>query len=541
MPALRVQVDGLRIEMTLLADESDETEGPQPPAVEQTFVLDGLTGRGQYQPGGISDLHLTSATTAGDLFGSIELEASAAGLFDADGALTPIGAAVDADLSVDAVPVLFAHDQGRIETLLLTASTDDLAERIDLSIDGEATLAGSESSELSGALTIVNPMRAAGGLNIGLDNVTGTITGRHVPSALFQPALVDTPVRLSRDLGSSFDVTAEFSTGAENETTISLAGAHATLDLAAVVASDGSIDGRRLEAKATVQRELFLELAGMAAEAPILLEVVVNSFHIPRRTPDGKIPLHGLAMRGGLSVDGPHAITLPVEPPMAVQVANIRIAVDTATLQEGIRIEGSADVDEGSVIFDEMVTNLFDEAGALALAAATPVGRVEASGLDGRRLVPLLGSSGAKPIVQGLLAGMVNASLQTARSQDDLQGDFSFQTDLVDATGSVVRRSGALHVAAGEATITVTPAVVAALQEESEEPIRLAGPAKAMITLEPFDLPGASYDEYALPDQPVEMKVALEDVQIEHPALEEPVLVRTMSAEVAARLGASPG
>lgn len=546
IPALSVQVDGLRIELTLRPDEpdepgeSDEAAQASRSAAVQTFVFNNLTGRAQYKPGGISDLHLTSATTAGDLVGSIDVEASAAGLFDANGVLTPSGATVSAGLSVDAVPILFTPDQGRIETLLLTASTDDLAERIDVSIGGEATLAGSESSELNGALTIVNPMRAGGGLNIGLDNTTGTITGRHVPSALFQPALADTHVRLSRDLGSSFDVTAEFSAGAEKETSISLAGAHATLDLAAVVASDGSIDGRRLEAKATVQRELLLELTGMAVEAPIPLEVVVNSFHLPRRTADGKIPLHGLAMQGGLSAAGPHAITLPVEPPMAVEVANIRIAVDTATLQEGIRIEGSADVDEGSVIFDEMVTSLFDEAGDLALAAATPVGRVEASALDGGRLAPLLGPSGAKPIVQGLLAGMVNASLQTARSQDDLQGDFSFHTDLVDATGSVVRRSGALHVAAGEATITVTPAVVAALQEESEEPIRLGGPAKAMITLEPFDLPGASYDEYALPDRPVEVKVALEDVQIEHPALEEPVLVRDVSAAIVARLGASP-
>ncbi|MDY7107498.1 MAG: hypothetical protein SYC29_02570 [Planctomycetota bacterium] len=547
-PAMDLRIDGVRVELTLDREEKEEDGQAgavgeargvdEPPPAVRTLVLESLTGSARYRPGGTSVLQLTSPTTADDLSGSLELEATATGLFDADGALTPSAAAVDAEFAVHSVPILFARDRGTIDALALSVSTDDLADRLEIAIDGEAALADGEPSMLTGSLTLSKPVRADGGVNAGLDNLAGTLTGRRVPSALLQPTLAKTPVTLESDLGKTFDVTAEFSRGAEKETTISLTGPQATIELAAAVAPDGAVDGRRLEAQAVVRRELVAELAGIDVGAPMTVNVVLDSFHLPARR-GGKIPLSELAFDGRLTMTESHAITLPVDPPAMIAISNIMIAARTTGLAKRIDIDGSVNLDEGTITLEQQVGGLVDAAGELALEAARPIGRIELTGLDGARLTPLLGKAGADPAVAMILAGDVSASLETSSEDEGLLGDLRFRTDTLDARGSAVQRGGTLRIASGEAIVTLTPALVAAVQEDSEEPIRLEAPAKAVITVRPFDLAGDFDSNYTLPETPIEATIALDDAQLAHGALEEPVRVRRLKADVAARLGAA--
>jgi len=531
IPPLSVEIDAVRLELALRDDSGKVTE---------TVTLDGLAGGMRYVPGGSSDVQLAGTTRAGDLEGSIEVKASATGLFDAAGTLTPGGAAVRATVALRSVPVPFARHVNQLKALDVTATTSDLKERLEFTIDCQTKLAGDESSTLKGRITIVQPMRDDGRLNVGLDNITGTVTGRRVPSALFQPILAGSPLRLSRDLGSSFDVTADFSTGAEKDVTISLTAEHASVDLAAVVASDRSIDGRNGRATFTVQGELLTELTGLTVEQPIPVSAVLRSFHIPARPDDGPFPLDALAVEGDISVSESHKVIIRADPETTIIVGGVEVAVDCGALRDGVLISGSFDVDDGHITFEENITNLMDEAGRLALAGAAPVGRVEAKDLDGKRLAALLGPSAASPAVQAMLAGMIGASLQTSRDGADLRGDVNVTTPVIQASASVIRRSDALHLASGAATIEITPALAAAVQNGVEEPVRLAAPATATITLEPFSLPGGSYDEYAAPDQPVVMKVALTDAQIEHSSLAEAVLLRELTAKITSQFGVAP-
>jgi hypothetical protein len=424
----------------------------------------------------------------------------------------------------------------------VTASADDLAEYIRFSLEGQVALGDEEPGTLDGIVTVDQPVRIDDGIKLDLDKMGGFLRGRYIPSAAFQPLAGDLPVIMTHDLGPTLDFSVDRSISSESERKLMmmLSGEHVSFDLDAVVEPDGSITGKELHASARVQRRLFRDLTGLAAQEPIEVVIALSSFHVPPRTAEGMYPLSAVALQGDILIPDLHEIVIRQEPPAIVVAGEMEAFVHTKGLRDGVQINATLDVNEGKVAVDEVITDLFDDEGRLALAAATPVGRVEAAGLDGDQLATLLGPSGARSIVQGMLAGVVSATLQTARTGDALQGDFSFHTDGVDATGSIIRRSDALHVAAGEATITVTPALLAGLQEENEEPIRLAGSAKATITLEPFDLSGASYDEYDLPDEPIEVKVALASAQLEHPALEEAVVVRDLSAGIAVQLGASP-
>ena len=83
-------------------------------------------------------------------------------------------------------------------------------------------LAGNEPSLLDGAVSVLAPLAADGSINLGVDSLTGDVTGQRVPSALMQPFLAGTPVLLSRDLGDLVDVSAKFSPGEQKDIELSL-------------------------------------------------------------------------------------------------------------------------------------------------------------------------------------------------------------------------------------------------------------------------------------------------------------------------------
>ena len=143
----------------------------------------------------------------------MQVEGRFAGLFDRRGTMTPRGASGTFDVRLQNVPVPFSDPPAAVRSLEAMARTDDLAERLEMSIELDAVIGDAETGRLEGQIIAKEPVGPDGSMAVGLAGLTGKITGRSVPSALLQPLLQKTPLVAARDLGPTIDLNADFSGG----------------------------------------------------------------------------------------------------------------------------------------------------------------------------------------------------------------------------------------------------------------------------------------------------------------------------------------
>jgi len=326
LPALDVTLAGLSVTLAL----PDATGA-------RTLALDDVRGRLEYVPGGACGLELTTATTADGVTGSIDVRATADGLFDERGALQPGGTTIKADVTILSVPVPIGDAVQLLEKFAISATTDDLSESLavgmQLSVDG----ADAPGDTLRVALTLDAPVTDDGRIAVGLDTISGEVTGSQVPTSLLQPFLADTPIVLARDVGPTCDVNAKFGGGETKDVTITLSSEGFTLDLAARVGGDGAVEGSRLVARATIDPDL----AGGAIETPAPVNLTMRSWSIPPRSADGALPIEGIAFDAQVTV-GTLRLPLGEGEPLVVGATSIDLRSDA--LGDGVAVSGQATV-----------------------------------------------------------------------------------------------------------------------------------------------------------------------------------------------------
>ncbi len=547
LPRVRLDIDALKVSLALEATPGDGAASGSP----ATIVLDGLAGHVDFTPGGAISVDLASpATTAGGK-GRVAVKIAANGLVDSAGALRPRGATLDAAMNLEALPVPFDDGGRTISRLELTLASANLAD--DLAIHLVADTAGDGAdSTLRGDITLDAPLRDDGSPNVALTSIRGTLSGERVPTALLQPLLAGSAFVLARDLGPTVDVDATFtpvSAGAKAGSDVEInvtASPHASLEVAANVGADGAVSGTKLDARLLLRPALVAGLLdaadGPALGQPVPLHLHADSFHLPAPGASGRT-LAGLAFDGTLETGAPIEVVLPAEAGEPLVVRDATLALTTAALGEGLRVAGGAGVAGGRLEIDQRVSKLLDAEGGFDFAAATPDGTIALRGLDGAVVASLLGifgTGGERTAVDVLIAdelasGPVDLVVTTKAAGGNLAGEAVLATRNVKATVGAERANDRITVTP-QVEMTLLPVHVATLLAGNENPVALAGPVRAGLRVEPFELPAGIFDaEGSLPDVPIRTRLAIDAFRLEREDAAT-ILVSGFAADLGASL-----
>jgi hypothetical protein len=517
IPAIDLRVEGLAISL------EDRLTG-------RTIALDRLEGAFGYEPGGDASLKLASPLSGAEEAGLVSVSGRLERLFDGQGRVTPGGAAASLDLELIRLPVPLSPRPMTITMVKATARSSDLTDRLTLSMRAEALLDGSPGGTLAADLSVLHPIAADGSLDASLDGLTGTISAAAMPTGILQPFLTSTPISIARDVGPTIDLDARFSAGGGNTMEIRAASDAIRLEMAGRVDPAGrTLRGQRLLVDAAIAPALLAE-AGIEADEPARLRLESDRFALPPEPAEA-------TFRGRL------ALAAPLKAALAGRTAQIAIEsfaleLDSEALAHGATVRGSATV-EGSPAFLELaVSGLLDEHGAPRPQLIEPLGMLSVRKVEPTTLARLV--PGRAALIEAAGTGPVDLTLQTARSRDG-----------VDLTGSAVSpglearlfahwRPGdeTVQVERSRAELTLTPQLVATLQEGSAAPIVLAAPARVTAALQPVSVPWRALGG-AEPMPRVALRVTAEELPVASaPGLAAAVAASSLVAEITADGGA---
>ena len=534
VPAVTVSIDGLTVE---LRDNVSR----------QTIGFRDLAGELSYRPGDRVAVDVRGKTTSnpfdgsrGETQGSVVVTGEIRQLFDRDGVLTLERASGRINLELRNVAVPLADRDTSLQSLTVTAASDDLTKELVVSIEADAVINGSEAGRLEGTLTALRPVSPDGTWDVSLDRITGSLHGRSVPTALLQPLLSNTPFLATRDLGPTIDLDAEFPGGVEEPVTLTAEADAFQLTFSGRVNPDlRSIDGDRLRLSVEVAPELFTAATGMFIEEPMTAQIDLSAFTIP---PIGDDPLRQLrhaSATGTVTVSSPIAFSIERGGPPLVLVENVVVQLHTAALGESVGVQGTATIEGADASFDFTVSHLFGADGSFTLDEVEPVGTASVRGIDAATLAQLLPDQ-AK-IIEVALDGPVDVMMVTMVRGAELGVMLHAATAALNIEVAANRRAESWHIAKGRGTITVTPPLAAILQDGSEAPIVLARTAVVTFELDPFDLPRRPSERGMLGDEPIRARMTASAMVLDQvPGFAEPVGLRDLSARITAWLGEQP-
>lgn len=433
------------------------------------------------------------------------------------------------------LPIRSADLRGQLQQLRATAVSNDLTKTIVIAIDSQAQLEGQPPSVLAASLS-VDELLAPDGTPSSFDHIiertTGTVQGTTVPTVLVQPMLANTPINAARDLGPVVDINASFSSGTSRDVSIVVAGL-ARLEMQATVDTQArAIEGKRLLiAMPELHPDVVRGFAGVNIDRPAELMVRLNSFALPL---DNPLPLQEVAVTGTIGLRGPFNIA-PGDhaPPLTVQQAQLHL--QSAALAQGVKVEGSATVDEASVTLTQNLTNLFDAAGNLDPLNALPIGTIALNNVRSATLIKFLPQQ--QDVIQQIIGPAVSVTIDTAAQQSYLTATVQATAAGLSASSTVTRRPDALQVGSAHAALRITPQLAASLQKGAGDPIIPTDATTVSLSLQSFEMPATGRFAYALPSTPISVSVESQPLVIKNPpALTEPLGISGLFSDIALTL-----
>jgi len=222
-----------------------------------------------------------------------------------------------------------------------------------------------------------------------------------------------------------------------------------------------------------------------------------------------------------------------------LQFAAAQIAFATASLGDGVDLDGSVSAEGANVTIDQRLTNLFDETGSLALAGAIPVGTVTVTDITGRHVA--LFAPDLEETVDAMLGGPLSVTATTMSPQPtDLRADITLASKSLNGTMGVTRSDQSIGLTKSTITLDVPADVFASLRPadpDAEAPLAIA--AKAMkIDIKPATLMTRVDDAWQMSSEPVTAKVTAESASVSNIAgLQKPLTLRTLVADLSAQMG----
>ena len=505
-------------------------------ARKETITLDDVTGNITLDPGDQVIITLDGTSFARGETGSFHIEATTDGAIDETGAFTPAGAVAALSVTLQRVPLVFSKEEAIVHALEIEANSSDLTQRIDLTLNGKAQMQGANPSSLSGVISIDTPFNSAGAATISLASITGSITGTRVPSALLQPLIAaGSPIRLERDLGPVVDVNADFSAGESKQVEIRASADAVQLELVGAVNTvDKSFTGDKLTLTARIDPQLAQDLANIGLDQPAQARAEFSRIVIPALGEAG-LDIGAIALSGTVAIDQAVAVTLPGEEPRTLQVHSATVNVESEALRDLVRASGTAAVDELTMEFDESIAQLVDDSGKIAFDKLVPEGTVRVAGITDNTVHAFL--PGIADLVSANKVTPVTAEVRTRPSEAGWSAELSLSGNKLGALATAQRAGDTITVQIDNVDMRVSPALVAHLQQDSESPAVLMGPAQLQLVSEPIKLPAAGLADVDFAAIPLHLRGRLEDATFDNvPSFKEPVLVTGFEANIGARL-----
>jgi hypothetical protein len=478
LPAAKVRVTKLRVE---LSDAQSEA----------VAVLDGLSGTIDFAPDGTTALHLAGTTGGGSEPGAIDLNLDTSGIFDEQGRLSLDRASVDLEVTLSHVPVLTAERPTELMDFHLTAASDALADHLAIDLEAAAEIEGTEAGRLEADLALEDPVSPDGAVTLDLGRITGRVTGNGVPSALLQGPFAGTPIVLTRDVGPTFDVAADFSADQDGAVSVTVDAEAVNVEFAGVVDPQRrSIAGRVFNVVAKLSPELVTAVTGLHPDRRAGVQIDFDRLAIP---PHGGAPgaqLAGTAVTGALTLDAPVAIARHAGADPLLTLDRLTARINAPALGEEVQVGGTASADGIEAAFDAVLAGLLAEDGSLDWAGAASRGAVALRGVQAATLARLLPTHAA--LFDSALEQPVDVDVVASIEAGEPRFEINAHNEQHRLEGTIIQRDEVLHVAEGRAGLTVTPQTLRAAQVGAVQPFTIAETVRVTIESEPFDLPVAA-------------------------------------------------
>ncbi len=465
-------------------------------------------------------------------------------------------ASLDGMIELTNVPLEVDGRSIAVSRAAVTINGAPLTEKITLDIMTDARIDGAAPSTLTGSFTIDKPLRPVTMapadffaaltdadakepvVTAGITSISGTLKGDDAPTALIQPFLAGTPVRLSRDVGATVDIDATIVGGDSPRVTAVVNGAHLDVDLAAAVdPATQRMSGDRLAVSGRLHPELVQELAGVGLDAPRAFALTEGQFTIPAPDASGARPVDEIAFSGVVNLDGTSQVTLPAEDDAALVVLAVgptRVEVMSPALGRMIQARGSSSVDGAAITFDEVIDGVIGGDPEVPVAArARAAGTLTVTNITPAllaKLAPaqaeLLGNALAAPATLTVETSALNESDLAATVRVD-----AGETLNVDLMG--VRTDGVFAAHRVDVTATATPDLVVALQADAEAPVRIADDAVVRVSMagDPRPVIDLRTNELVLGDAGIPLEIEATSARVMAPGLEGEAVVDAVRAQ----------
>lgn len=506
-------------------------------ATKETIKLSEVNGKATLEPGQSAHLELFGQSEANGQSGAFGFEATSAGAVSAFGDFTPSGASATAALVLRNIPVLFSSAPAVIHEFEINLKSDDLAKRVELSMNGKASAEHEDPSAITGQLVIDQLFDAAGNVTLALNGVTGSINGSRVPLAMLQPFLgSDSAVRIERDIGRTLELMVDFSAGEAKRVEVLAVAGERRLQLAGVISTvDRSFECDQLDWQWSIDPELAQALAGVSLDAPLHTRASFSRLSVPPMSPNGSLNLGAVAVDGTLAVERAVNITLAGESPRTVQIGGATVTLTSEAIGTLIRATGSALVDALTVEFDESISNLFDASGAVDFATLVPEGSVRIAGITDDSMAAYLPELAELVAANKVLPA--TAELRTQPSADGWNAELTLTGNKLDMLARASREGDSIRLQLENLAMRVSPALVAALQQDKDSPIELLGPVQVRLFSEPIELAASELASTDFAGIPLSVQGSFPEMALANvPAIEEPVLVSGFNAEMTMHL-----
>jgi len=464
------------------------------------------------------------------------IEAVVTNLLTTSGALTMQAATANINVDVKNVPLQTPEVHGEIQTLHATVVSDDLTQLVKIAANGNAQLEGHPPSTLLANLEIAKLFTPDGKSVFAVENTTGTISGKAIPTPVLQPFLSSSPIVAARDFGPTLDMQAEFSSGTSRDVKVNATGTQIRLEVVANVAADRSIQGSKLAlVTPTAHPDLVRGFTELKVDKPVDLAIELTKFSLPPLDPDSKsYPLPPMAMTGTVTVKGPNVFDLGDSTTGArpLEVRDIALRIESPKLSDHLVIEGQGTVDGAVVTINERITNLFDASGRIAAFDANPSGTININPLTAATLAKFVAPD-QKPLLEELIGAGLNAGVTSVVEDGNLKMLITAKSDGLDASITALRKPSVVSVSSGTINLTATPNLVAAAQVGRVEPVVLTAPATAKLDMQPVDIARPTPTTFALTEQPLKAKLTVDNAVLEKvPSIVEAVGIAGLTTDL---------
>lgn len=408
-------------------------------------AVTGLKGEVALEAGAAATMRLAGDASYLDNRGSFSITLDSKGIIARDGSLALSGVPLTVDATATSLQFSAQGTRIALDSAAVKVQSKDLQGATEVSVKATGKVDGAaEASSLEVALATERTLAADGSLAVNLGGLRGSVAGRNVPTAPLERFLQGTPVVLSRDVGPTVDVQANFADASGKGLSLELTSRDVSLRASGSVNMDtqaATLDS--VELKARVHPALA-EVGGVGLTSPASLELRAQGVTVPARDAEGSFPIGALAFKANASIAMPGASVQVAGGRRALNVSALQLDAQASPVQSGVAFKLAATPATGAAAPAQGGDGGSDMRieGTLAPGGQFGVhGHVLAAGIPTALVDPWLPESVPLKASEELGARIVGVKLEVGEGEE-APLELDMRSDNIHVSVSAVRSSG---------------------------------------------------------------------------------------------------